>query len=1127
MSTSSSLHNSSGFLAQLTPAQREAVEATEGPVLVIAAAGSGKTRVITRRIAHLVHLGIPPWQILALTFTNKAAGEMAERVRSLLGERDVDARGLTITTFHSLGARILRRYAEVLGIKGLDHTYSIYDADDQSALMKRVLKRLDLSSGNFPPSTMLGRISNLKNQLVTVESAQGQAGDFFARQVSRVYTAYDAALRENNAVDFDDLLMLTARLLREHPAVKAELQQRFTYLLIDEYQDTNHAQFLIASELADAGKNICVVGDPDQCLPAGTPVRTPEGLRPIEAILEGDEVVAASGWGSMATFRVEKRMVRSYHGPLVRIETESGASLRGTPNHIAFARLRPDADLHYTYLMWKRGVGYRLGVTRGVRASKDGEIVSGLQVRTNQEVADAIWIVRATSDPSEARFYEHFYSVRYGIPTMVFWVRGRRMAMGQQWVDRLYSEVDTTAGAEQLLADLGQDKRYPHHRPGAVTRESWARRLVLFTMFGDGRPHTMRPWHEHRVQLVTTGEALRRTAETAGFPCRDSNKGTWRIETSRKHFDDGQQLAEAIAALDDDIEIVPRARLTPGKAFLAMPLSHLWPGMIVPVQRDDAVVEECLVRVEREEYRGEVYDLSVADARNYCAGDIVVHNSIYAWRGADISNILDFESQYPDARVIALGQNFRSTEYILKAADELIRNNEKRKHKDLYTERQGGVLPQATLCRDEHHEAEFVLDCFQRLKEDEDLRWSDMAVFYRTNALSRVMEETLRRAGVPYLVARGTAFYQRKEVKDALAYLKTITNPLDEISLRRIINLPARGISKTTMERLDRFAIHTGTSLFEALRRVQEAPALNARAVTSVQRFLSTVLGWQQEAHNTAIVSDNGDDGAATAHRFADFVRRVLTESGIEKHYKKLAVGEEDAQRLENLHELISSAADFALLWFSAENDAGRGGEIDRQRPEQPTLLDVLRAWLEQVSLVADVDALDSEVGALSLMTLHAAKGLEFPAVAMIGLEEGLLPHGRSNESEDALEEERRLCFVGMTRAEQHLVMTCARRRTVRGVTQSSIASRFLGELPQDVVQFSDQSDIGYEFDDDADDPLDRARQEYPKGSMVRHPQFGVGRVHSCIPGGYVKIAFPTVGVKTLAIEYARLERVE
>jgi ATP-dependent DNA helicase UvrD/PcrA len=759
------MHNSPGFLAQLTPAQREAVEATEGPVLVIAAAGSGKTRVITRRIAHLVHLGIPPWQILALTFTNKAAGEMADRVRSLLGERDIDARGLTITTFHSLCARILRRYAEVLGVKGLDHTYSIYDSDDQSALMKRVLKRLDLSSGNFPPSTMLGRISNLKNQLVTVESAQGQAGDFFTRQVSRVYTAYDAALRENNAVDFDDLLMLTARLLREHPEVKAELQQRFTYLLIDEYQDTNHAQFLIASELADASKNICVVGDPDQ--------------------------------------------------------------------------------------------------------------------------------------------------------------------------------------------------------------------------------------------------------------------------------------------------------------------------------------------------------------------------SIYAWRGADISNILDFESQYPDARVIALGQNFRSTEYILKAADELIRNNEKRKHKDLYTEREGGVLPQATLCRDEHHEAEFVLDCFQRLHEEEGLRWSDMAVFYRTNALSRVMEETLRRAGVPYIVARGTAFYQRKEVKDALAYLKTITNPLDEISLRRIINLPARGISKTTMERLERFAIHTGTSLFEALRRVQEAPALNARAIASVQRFVSTVLGWQHEAHNTAIVSDSGDDGAATAHRFADFVRRVLTESGIEKHYKKLAVGEEDAQRLENLHELISSAADFALLWFSAENDEGRGVEIDRERPEQPTLLDVLRAWLEQVSLVADVDALDSEVGALSLMTLHAAKGLEFPAVAVIGLEEGLLPHGRSNESEDALEEERRLCFVGMTRAEQHLVMTCARRRTVRGVTQSSIASRFLGELPQDVVQFSDQSEVGYEFDDDADDPLDRARQEYPKGSMVRHPQFGVGRVHSCIPGGYVKIAFPTVGVKTLAIEYARLERVE
>jgi DNA helicase II / ATP-dependent DNA helicase PcrA len=752
------------YLAQLTPAQRDAVEATEGPVLVIAAAGSGKTRVITHRIAHLVNLGIPPWQILALTFTNKAAGEMVQRVQSLLGERGVDLRGLTIRTFHSLCARVLRRYVELLGIKGLDHTYTIYDADDQQTLMKQVLRRLDLSSSNFPPAAMLARVGELKNQLITVEMAKAQAGDYFSRQLASVYAAYDTAMREKNAVDFDDLLLLTARLLRERPDAKAELQQRFTYFLIDEYQDTNHAQFLIASQLADATRNICVVGDPDQ--------------------------------------------------------------------------------------------------------------------------------------------------------------------------------------------------------------------------------------------------------------------------------------------------------------------------------------------------------------------------SIYAWRGADIRNILEFEAQYPDARVISLGENFRSTQYILRAADTLIRNNRRRKHKDLYTRREGGVRPQATRCADEHHEAEVALEFFRHLQQEEGLRYSDMAVFYRVNALSRVIEETLRRAGVPYIVVRGTAFYQRKEVKDALAYLKAIANPLDDISLRRVINLPARGISKQTIDRLDRFAIHANLSFIETLRRVSEAPALPTRAVGAVQQFAAALNRWQRAAHDTRLPLDNGDDGAAAASRFADFVKRVLEESGLERHYKKLAVGEEDAQRVENLGELVSSASDFALTWHAA----GQGGEIEVEQtgPAQPTLLDVLRAFLEQVSLVADADALDPEVGAVTLMTLHAAKGLEFPAVAMIGLEEGLLPHARSQDSDDDLEEERRLCFVGITRAEQHLLITCAARRTVRGMAQFARESRFLGELPHDAVDFSDQSDASFLAAEESDTHSSRdASATFPKNSMVRHPRFGVGRVHANLPGGYVKVIFPSIGVKTLATDYAQLELVE
>ncbi|MCK4874130.1 MAG: DUF3553 domain-containing protein [Phycisphaerales bacterium] len=753
------------LLAGLTEPQRQAVTTTEGPLLVLAAAGSGKTRVITRRIAYLIRMGIPPWQVLALTFTNKAAAEMAQRVRTLLDDAAVDARGLTVATFHSLCARLLRRYADELGIEGLNHNYSIFDTDAQLSAMKKAIAKLDLSTANFQPRAMLSRVSNFKNRLIDVQAASALGGNFFDRHAARIYAAYDEELRASNAVDFDDLLMLTAQLLRDREDITAQLQQRFAYLLIDEYQDTNHAQFQIASQLVAAHKNICVVGDPDQ--------------------------------------------------------------------------------------------------------------------------------------------------------------------------------------------------------------------------------------------------------------------------------------------------------------------------------------------------------------------------SIYAWRGADISNILEFEAQYPNASVVTLGRNFRSTTYILQAADQLIRNNKRRKHKDLYTDREGGELPQVTLCRNEHHEASMVMDHFQRLRDEQDMQWKDMAVFYRINALSRVMEEELRRAGVPYIIARGTAFYERKEVRDALAYLRLLCNERDEVSLRRIVNVPARGISKMTLDCLDRFAIHVRISLRDAMQRVDQAPGLKPKAVAAVQRFGVMTATWQRRASEQPACS--ADSVEHDAEAFAEFVDDVISESGLEAYYRKAGVGEEEAQRLENLRELVSSASDFAFQWMAM--DPGEAvGEVpgDAVQPHDATLLDLLRAWLEQVSLVADVDALDPSVGAVSLMTLHAAKGLEFPAVAMIGLEDGLLPHARSRESDDALEEERRLCFVGITRAMERLLITCASQRTIRGVPERTIPSRFLMELPRDATVFSDQSAF-----DDADDELDACDDQpmrgtrFRRGSMVRHPQFGIGRVQGTVPGGYVKVAFADAGIKTLATRYARLESVQ
>jgi len=797
----------------LTEPQKLAVVTTEGPVLVLAAAGSGKTRVITRRIAYLINvLGIPPWQVLALTFTNKAAGEMRERVTHILGGSDSrQMRGLTVTTFHSLCARLLRRYAVAAGLK---EDFSIYDSGDQSSLVKKVIEQCQLSTSNFPPRSVLSAISNAKNQLMGPAEYAAQAMDFSSRNIAKIYVGYEKALRAANAVDFDDLLLLTARMLKEKQEVREELRERWQYVMVDEYQDTNKAQFVIASLIAGEGgkaangrvANICVVGDPDQ--------------------------------------------------------------------------------------------------------------------------------------------------------------------------------------------------------------------------------------------------------------------------------------------------------------------------------------------------------------------------AIYGWRGADISNILDFEHHYPGCKTIPLGENFRSTAPILAVADTLIRNNKRRKHKDLFTKKSGGDHVEAVLCRDERHEARLVTDWMKKLHEKsaaadkgssvasaalghsgtQALAWKDMAVFYRTNALSRVLEEAFREANIPYTIARGTAFYDREEVKNAIGYLRVVANAADDVSLERVINTPARGISDATVDKLQLEATRAGVPLLEICRRVDTswsaADMLNARAVASVQKFVQTYDAWT--GAGTFL-------GATVSGSLADLVDRVIKESGIEEMYRKQAAqskSETDEERLDNLAELVSSARQFELE-YDPTSDAAM--DIPTRATSTPPLLALLRAYLESIALVADADAVDPSQGSVTLMTLHAAKGLEFPAVAMVGMEEALLPHSRAvtSPSDAEMEEERRLCFVGITRAMQRLLMTAAKYRTMRGTPERTVPSRFLAELPQQYLRVSDQSDtfadLGAEWNEGRGEDVEfgagrPARPapssapravggiagQFPAGCTVRHPQFGLGTVKSVTPGAQARavIEFREAGTKTLVLEYARLTRV-
>ncbi|MEQ8844080.1 MAG: UvrD-helicase domain-containing protein [Phycisphaerales bacterium] len=793
--------------AGLTDAQREAVLHTEGPLLVLAAAGSGKTRVITRRIAYLISLGIPAWQILALTFTNKAAGEMRERVADLL-ETHPDSqrmlRGLTVSTFHALCARLLRRYLPLVEGRPdwrLKPDYVIYDTSDQTSLMKRVLEELNLSASHWQPRSVLSSISDAKNRLEDPETFAARAANFQERTIASIYPKYDQALRQANAVDFDDLMVQTVRLLRTCDEARAEVQDRWRYLLIDEYQDTNHAQFVLSTLLCgrDEGRsaNVCAVGDPDQ--------------------------------------------------------------------------------------------------------------------------------------------------------------------------------------------------------------------------------------------------------------------------------------------------------------------------------------------------------------------------SIYGWRGADIANILDFEAYYPDARVIALGENFRSSAPILAAADALIRNNVRRKHKDLFTSREGGSPPTVVLCRDERHESTLVTDWFRRLEEEGDasqdlpdpVAWKDMAVFYRNNALSRVMEDALRRANVPYVIARGTAFYEREEVRDALAYLRLASNLADDVSLLRIVNKPTRKIGKATIQRVDAFARERGIPLFEGLRRARQVDGLGPAAIKAVGAFVDIVDDWT--GHGTFM-------GERVDGSLAEFVSRVVGQSGLEKHYAATDGGEE---RVANLEELVSAASEFESRYVIDQDVAhaptperfreSMSGDGPRLDITAPPLLAMLRGFLESVALVADADRVDPANGAVTLMTLHAAKGLEFKAVAIIGAEEGILPGMRAMERDEDLEEERRLCFVGITRAMRALMMTSAQYRMMRGQTQRREPSRFINELPQDGIVLSDQSGAWVEEDEFDQRPLEERRggggfrgrgggggrggargvrlggvyEWIAEGVGVRHPQFGVGRVLTVTGSAgdpKARIAFQDCGTKTIVLRYASLE---
>lgn len=732
----------------LNPGQSAAVEHINGPLLIMAGAGSGKTKVLTCRIAYLLDQQVAPYNILAITFTNKAAAEMRERVGRMVGPR---AKDIWLSTFHSFCARFLRM--EIEHLAGYKRNFVIYDAGDSHALIKNCLKELNLDEKLYAPNGIQSAISNAKNALMSEREFARQADSFHAQKVAEVYELYQRKLMSNNALDFDDLLVLAVSLLQNSKEVREKYQDKFRFIMIDEYQDTNRAQYLLAKLMAEKHRNLCVVGDADQ--------------------------------------------------------------------------------------------------------------------------------------------------------------------------------------------------------------------------------------------------------------------------------------------------------------------------------------------------------------------------SIYGWRGADIRNILDFEQDYPDAKVIKLEQNYRSTQVILDAANAVIEHNSDRRPKQLWTENNPGEKITHYLAYDERDEANYIAGSIIKLNTVYNTPYGHMAVLYRTNAQSRVIEEAFMKNGIPYSIVGGLKFYDRKEIKDILAYLRVVFNPADTISLLRIINVPRRGIGDTTISKLIEHAGKNGMTLFDVVSNPELVPGLTARAIRPLENLAELIFNLMAASQSLPVV---------------ELVDKIMNDSGYITELEK-SQNPQDEARLENLQELLSVAKEFT------------------QSEEENTLDN----FLTHVSLVSDTDNAETYDERVTLMTLHSAKGLEFPVVFMAGMEEGIFPHSRTLLDESEIEEERRICYVGITRARRKLYLTNARMRTIFGRTNMFPPSRFLEEIPENVLESAVNQHNKNSFLSvrTGNDNTDFARSnatitaagkteklnavkpntsvEWRPGDKAQHSKWGIGTVADVRGSGEnqeLKIAFPGQGIKSLAVKFAPLTKV-
>jgi DNA helicase II / ATP-dependent DNA helicase PcrA len=1112
------------FLSRLNPEQLQAVTLPRQSALILAGAGSGKTRVLTTRIAYLIQTGeTSPAGILAVTFTNKAAREMLTRLSAML---PINTRGMWVGTFHGLCNRLLRTHHRDAGLPQL---FQIMDSGDQQSLVKRLAKAQGLDEEKFPPRQLQNFINNCKEAGLRANAVE--AGDEFTRRMVAFYADYDAQCNREGVVDFAELLLRTFELLSRNLNLLTHYQQRFRYILVDEFQDTNKLQYRWIKMLAGSNGCVFAVGDDDQCLVAGTQVSMADGSKKtIEDVAVGDRVLSCYGTRDFRPATVSRTYRKATRQELVRIKTKSGRVLTSTADHTHFAGylLGDTPQMFFTYLMFKRGVGYRLGTSQVYTKGQEKPRVGFLQ-RSIQEHADAVWIVGTHASENEARFNEISLSMRYALPTLPFVARKGGSLNGlvhdAAWIKKLYAEFDTASAAQRLLAAVGLSPDEPHHVPRS--RNS-SRRNVVITLCGDRRGS--RPMH--RISASGNDAEGRRALEALGIMPRPAKRDSrsWLVETVRASFADALAFAEKIrGALDG--RFVMKANLH-GRSLPFIRAASVRPGMVM-IGADgeiDVVVEAARVKGAGKH----VCDLDVEPTHNFIANDIVTHNSIYRFRGAEVGNMNEFVRDFAVGEVVKLEQNYRSQGHILDAANAIISHNKGRLGKNLWTSEGKGEPLRIYAAANDNEEAGFVLDEVKALHR-EGMNLSEMALLYRSNAQSRVLEHSLFRAGISYRVYGGLRFFERQEIRHALAYLRLAGNPDDDSAFTRVVNFPPRGIGARSVEQLQEAAERGMGSLMHAAR----SHVVSGRSGTALTAFVAAIDGLRQ---------------ASETLRLPELIEEVLERSRLKEHY----AAERDGQdRLENLHELINAATLFAEEFEHGLEPAGEAQEdvAAAGTPQQQ----ILAAFLSHASLEAGEHEAGSGEDALQLMTVHSAKGLEFSAVFISGLEEGLFPHENSMLEDGGIEEERRLMYVAITRARKRLYLSYAGSRMLHGQPRYGIVSRFVEEIPPELCKWivlpERQAPWGRSPKwDPSGEPGwgaggGRAPQananRYPTspqragfetkrpdehpfaiGQNVRHEKFGEGVVINFEGRGLdarVQVRFAREGTKWLALQYAKL----